>query len=370
MTPIKAIRTIVLDAFKAAEGKPPEEELRILQGAAARLEDLWIPSEELKAVRALAAGAADPLKAVSLLRDCFVGLVDKKKSSKYTAAESKLRSGDLLGVYLEKIGEFPLLTAEEEVALGRKIEDGDEDAKRRFVEANLRLVVWNAKGYENRGVPLLDLIQEGNFGLMEALNPGRWDYRLGPFATYAKSWIRKYIILAVHNQSRVVRSPEDVNEDIERLNKFCSKFLVENGRFPSVEEIASGLFPGNEEQGILRVRLLMRTEKQGGNLSLDLQRTNKGSSIADMLGDDKAQSALSALILQERTEKMNDALQKLDPRDRVVLELHYGLKDGQERTLKEIGEILGVSGSRVGQLEQAALVKLRDFLPKTYSDET
>lgn len=281
---------------------------------------------------------------------------------------------DPLSIYLQKIDEFKLLTPEKEVELGRKIEDGDMTAKREFVEANLRLVVWRAKSkrFQNRGVSLMDRIQEGNFGLMEALNPGRWDYRLGiRFASYARSWIDSFILQAIHH-GKMIRTGVEINEDIERMNRFCSRFLTEHARFPDTREIGAELFPAYKESDAdARVRHLMQTQKLGKGVSTHYRADPNGMSFGETLEDEQAQSALTTLILGEQREKIREAVLKLRPRYRAILTLRYGLADGIERTQTETAIILGLkSYQHVQQIEHKALQELRKLLPEAYADET
>ena len=308
---------------------------------------------------------------MSTWRDYFVGLKGKKKVFKATIrAKQKSEAAphlDALGVYLQKIGKFSLLNPEEELDLGHKVVAGDEHAKRRFIEANLRLVVNIAKGYDHGGMPLLDLIQEGNIGLIKSLGPGKWDPNRGmKFSIYAKFWIRKFILLAFHEQDKTIRSPENVKKDIQRIYTFCSKFIMDHGSYPEVEVIAQALFPidkeaivrniskkighpispddtkvdaavsRKEKEAVGKVRRLLQRDKEALEVSLEDSWDESGPDRSDTFKDDKAQSALTTLILAERSQKIEEVLKRLRPRYRLVLELHYGLKDGTERTFSEI----------------------------------
>ena len=259
---------------------------------------------------------------------------------------------DPVKVYLKDIGRVPLLSMEEEVELARKMQDGDEEAKRKLSEANLRLVVNIAKRYTGRGMLFLDLIQEGNLGLMKAVE--KFDYTRGyRFSTYATWWIRQAITRAIADQARTIRIPVHMVETIQKLTRTTRLLVQELGRDPTPAEIA-------EEMGVTeeRVREIQRINLEPVSLETPIGEEDD-SHLADFIEDVNAtapQDVASFTILKEHLLAVLDTL---TPREEMVLRLRYGLEDGHPRTLEEVGKEFGVTRERIRQIEAKALRKLR-----------
>ncbi|HHY38208.1 MAG TPA: RNA polymerase sigma factor RpoD [Clostridia bacterium] len=259
---------------------------------------------------------------------------------------------DPVRMYLKEIGKVPLLTAEEEVELAKRIEAGDEEAKRRLTEANLRLVVSIAKKYVGRGMLFLDLIQEGNLGLIKAVE--KFDYRKGyKFSTYATWWIRQAITRAIADQARTIRIPVHMVETINRLIRVSRQLLQELGREPMPEEIAEEM-----DIPVERVREIMKIAQEPVSLETPIGE-EEDSHLGDFIEDEEAPApaeAASFLLLKEQLEEVLDSL---TPREQKVLRLRFGLDDGRARTLEEVGQVFGVTRERIRQIEAKALRKLR-----------
>jgi RNA polymerase primary sigma factor len=263
-------------------------------------------------------------------------------------------SRDPLNSYLAQIGRAPLLTAAQEVALAKRIERHDLAAKRTLIEANLRLVVSIAKRYDGCGLPLLDLIQEGNLGLMIAVE--KFDYRRGyKFSTPAYWWIRQAITRALSGKGRTIRLPVHIIEAQNKLFATQRRLEQQSGRGPTPEEIAV-------EMGIdaERVREIVRTNRVPASLETP-NVEGEDSLLSDLIEDQAAIEPLAAAAEAERHEQVEELLGALTARERRVIELRFGLKDGQPRTLKEIGQEFGVSREWVRQIETKTLAKLRSF---------
>lgn len=259
---------------------------------------------------------------------------------------------DPLRLYLREIAEAPLLTPEEEVELARRIKAGDMEALQRFVRANLRLVVSIAKRYVGRGLSLLDLIQEGNIGLMRAVE--KFDWRRGyRFSTYATWWIRQAITRAIADQGRTIRLPVHMTDSITRYHRVVTQLTQELGRQPRPEEIAEALSVQPEKIAQI-VRAAQRTVSLDRPLSEE-DETSLGDLIADEVSQSPEEIAEESLMRRDILE----ALEALSPRERLVLQLRFGLTDGQPRTLAEVGDLLNISRERVRQIENEALRKLR-----------
>lgn len=263
-----------------------------------------------------------------------------------------VKINDPVRMYLKEIGRVPLLSAEEEIDLAIKIEQGDEDAKRRLAEANLRLVVSIAKRYVGRGMLFLDLIQEGNMGLIKAVE--KFDYRKGfKFSTYATWWIRQAITRAIADQARTIRIPVHMVETINKLIRVSRQLLQELGREPTPEEIA-------EEMGLTpeKVRDIMKIAQEPVSLETPIGEEDD-SHLGDFIPDDEAQAPADAAAYELLKEQLKDVLDTLSDREENVLRLRFGLDDGRTRTLEEVGKVFGVTRERIRQIEAKALRKLR-----------
>ena len=259
---------------------------------------------------------------------------------------------DPVRMYLKEIGKVPLLTAEEEIELAKRMEEGDEDAKHRLAEANLRLVVSIAKRYVGRGMLFLDLIQEGNLGLIKAVE--KFDYRKGyKFSTYATWWIRQAITRAIADQARTIRIPVHMVETINKVKKVSSQLLHANGREPSAEEIAEEL-----EMPVEKVREIMRVAQEPVSLETPIGE-EEDSHLGDFIPDDDAPAPAEAAAFTLLKEQLMSVLSTLTPREEKVLKLRFGLEDGRARTLEEVGKYFKVTRERIRQIEAKALRKLR-----------
>lgn len=259
---------------------------------------------------------------------------------------------DPVKVYLKEIGRVPLLTPEEEIELAIRIADGDEEAKKKLAESNLRLVVSIAKRYVGRGMQFLDLIQEGNLGLIKAVD--KFDYTKGfKFSTYATWWIRQAITRAIADQARTIRIPVHMVETINKVKKTNSQLLHKNGRDPTAEEIAAEI-----DMPVEKVREILRVAQEPVSLETPIGE-EEDSHLGDFIPDDDALApadAASQLLLKEQ---LADVLKTLTPREEKVLSLRFGLEDGHPRTLEEVGKEFNVTRERIRQIEAKALRKLR-----------
>ncbi len=263
-------------------------------------------------------------------------------------------SRDPLRSYLAQIGRAPLLTAAQEVALAKRIERHDMAAKRTLIESNLRLVVSIAKRYDGCGLPLLDLIQEGNLGLLIAVE--KFDYRRGfRFSTPAYWWIRQAIRRALYNQGRTIRLPVNTIEAQNRVFAAQRHLEQESGREPTLNEIAAEIGIRAE-----RVREIIETSQVPASLEAP-GREGEDSSLGELIADEEAIEPFEAVVEAERHFYVEQLLEALTQRERRIIELRFGLKDGRSRTLSEIGQVLGLSGERVRQVEAKTLAKLSSF---------
>ncbi|MBE3590131.1 MAG: RNA polymerase sigma factor RpoD [Firmicutes bacterium] len=259
---------------------------------------------------------------------------------------------DPVRMYLKEIGRVPLLKAEEEVELAKRIEQGDEEARRKLAEANLRLVVSIAKRYVGRGMLFLDLIQEGNLGLLKAVE--KFDYRKGyKFSTYATWWIRQAITRAIADQARTIRIPVHMVETINKLTRVSRQLLQELGREPTAEEIA-------EHMGIDadKVREILKIAQEPVSLETPIGE-EEDSHLGDFIEDTDAPAPAEAASFSMLKEQLEDVLSTLTEREQEVLRLRFGLEDGRQRTLEEVGKVFGVTRERIRQIEAKALRKLR-----------
>ena len=259
---------------------------------------------------------------------------------------------DPVRMYLKEIGKVNLLTAEEEIELAKRMEEGDEDAKKRLAEANLRLVVSIAKRYVGRGMLFLDLIQEGNLGLIKAVE--KFDYRKGyKFSTYATWWIRQAITRAIADQARTIRIPVHMVETINKLIRVSRQLLQELGREPTPEEIAKEM-----EMSVDRVREILKISQEPVSLETPIGE-EEDSHLGDFIQDDNVPVPADAAAFTLLKEQLVEVLSTLTDREQKVLRLRFGLDDGRARTLEEVGKEFNVTRERIRQIEAKALRKLR-----------
>lgn len=259
---------------------------------------------------------------------------------------------DPVRMYLKEIGKVPLLTAEEEVELALRMERGDNEAKRRLAEANLRLVVSIAKRYVGRGMLFLDLIQEGNLGLIKAVE--KFDYRKGfKFSTYATWWIRQAITRAIADQARTIRIPVHMVETINKLIRVSRQLLQELGRDPHPEEIAKEM-----NMSVEKVREIMKISQEPVSLETPIGE-EEDSHLGDFIPDEDVPAPAEAAAFTLLKEQLLGVLDTLTPREEKVLRLRFGLDDGRARTLEEVGKEFNVTRERIRQIEAKALRKLR-----------
>ena len=276
----------------------------------------------------------------------------QKNNTAQADASKNAAMDDPVKVYLKEIGRIPLLTPEEEIELAIRIADGDEEAKKKLAESNLRLVVSIAKRYVGRGMQFLDLIQEGNLGLIKAVD--KFDYTKGfKFSTYATWWIRQAITRAIADQARTIRIPVHMVETINKVKKTNSQLLHKNGRDPTPEEIAAEI-----DMPVEKVREILRVAQEPVSLETPIGE-EEDSHLGDFIPDDDALApadAASQLLLKEQ---LSEVLTTLTEREAKVLSLRFGLEDGHPRTLEEVGKEFNVTRERIRQIEAKALRKLR-----------
>ena len=278
--------------------------------------------------------------------------MDVEKLSAEDISFDNISLDDPVKVYLREIGRVPLLSSEEEIELAVKISEGNQYAKQRLTEANLRLVVSIAKKYVGRGMYFLDLIQEGNVGLIKAVD--KFDYTKGfKFSTYATWWIRQAITRAIADQARTIRIPVHMVETINRLKKAQSQLLHENGFEPSEEMIAA-----NMDMPVERVREIMRVAQEPVSMETPIG-PEEDSRLMDFIRDEEALAPDEAALKTITNEDIDGVLKTLTPREESVIRLRFGLKDGRCHTLEEVGTEFNVTRERIRQIEAKALRKLR-----------
>ena len=309
-------------------------------------------------------------KFIEQVEDAGISVVDKNgepskaslKTADHAAEEARketsaslltgAKASDPVRMYLREIGQVPLLSADEEKELALKIEQGDEEAKQHLAEANLRLVVSIAKRYVGRGMSLLDLIQEGNMGLMKAVE--KFDYRKGfKFSTYATWWIRQAITRAIADQARTIRIPVHMVETINKLIRIQRQMLQDLGREPIPEEIGAEM-----DMPTQKVRDILKIAQEPVSLETPIGEEDD-SHLGDFIEDQDATSPADHAAYELLKEQLNDVLDTLTDREENVLRLRFGLDDGRTRTLEEVGKVFGVTRERIRQIEAKALRKLR-----------
>lgn len=277
---------------------------------------------------------------------------EKEEEEKEISVPEGVSIDDPVRMYLKEIGKVPLLKAEEEVELAKRMEAGDEEAKRKLAEANLRLVVSIAKRYVGRGMLFLDLIQEGNLGLIKAVE--KFDYKKGyKFSTYATWWIRQAITRAIADQARTIRIPVHMVETINKLIRVSRQLLQELGKEPQPEEIAKEM-----NLPVEKVRDIMKISQEPVSLETPIGE-EEDSHLGDFIPDEDVPAPSEAAAFTLLKEQLIDVLDTLTPREEKVLRLRFGLDDGRARTLEEVGKVFSVTRERIRQIEAKALRKLR-----------
>ena len=281
-----------------------------------------------------------------------LSLVEEEQVVDTEALSDSMNVNDPVRMYLKEIGKIPLLSPEEEQQIAEQMSQGSEAAKKKMVEANLRLVVSIAKRYVGRGLPFLDLIQEGNLGLIKAV--GKFDHTKGyKFSTYATWWIRQAISRAIADHARTIRIPVHMVETINRVSRASHELVQDLGREPSTQEIATHL-----NIPLQKVEEIMRVAQEPISLETPVGEEDD-SHLGDFLPDDKASEPADAATFAFLQEQLGNVLKTLTPREEMVLRLRYGLEDGRMHTLEEVGEEFQVTRERIRQIEAKALRKLR-----------
>ncbi len=302
----------------------------------------------------IAADASQIDEVYKAIEDAHIQIIDDYAKDKdlYEQLLKEISMDDPVKMYLKDIGKVPLLSADDEIELARKMMDGDEYAKQRLSEANLRLVVSIAKRYVGRGMQFLDLIQEGNLGLMKAVE--KFDYQKGfKFSTYATWWIRQAITRAIADQARTIRIPVHMVETINKQVRVSRLLLQELGREPTPEEIA-------KEMGISESRVMEIQKIAQDPVSLETPiGEEEDSHLGDFIEDEQATAPTDVVAFSMLREQLIGVLDTLTPREEKVLRLRYGIDDGRPRTLEEVGKEFNVTRERIRQIEAKALRKLR-----------
>jgi RNA polymerase primary sigma factor len=297
----------------------------------------------------------DPLESEPEAVLGLLGVAEEEPDNAVLSDDERLQSADPLKLYVRQIGDGRLLTAAEERELARRKDLGDEAAKRRLIECNLRLVMSITRRYTKAGVPLLDLIQEGNLGLIRAVE--KFDYRMGyKLSTYATWWIRQSVSRALADQGRTIRLPVHVAEQVRRVQRSRRTLAQKLNRDPSVIEIAA-------DSGITEERVQELFELVEDPVSLETPVGDGESMVGDLIEDEKSESPDSATAAHARTAELGEAIDRLNPRMKHVVLRRFGLDGRPPQTLEEVGHDMGITRERVRQLETRALKELRTVAP-------
>jgi RNA polymerase primary sigma factor len=347
------------EAVEATGGYSPEVERLITKGK----EQGYVTQQEIASVLPEAEENIEELDELyGALAENGIDVTDQKDALIWEAGEESAEkpmddytkdiADDSVRLYLREIGKIPLLSSEQEVALAKRIEEGDKAAKDAMAEANMRLVVSIAKKYLGRGLDLLDLIQEGNTGLLRAVE--KFDYTKGyKFSTYATWWIRQAITRAIADQARTIRIPVHMVETINKLIRTQRRLTQELGRDPLPEEVAAEM-----EMDVEKVNHILKIKQETVSLEAPVGEEDD-SQLGDFLPDENAKTPLESATDQLLKEHVSQVLALLTPREQKILRMRFGLEDGRSHTLEEVGQEFGVTRERIRQIEAKALAKLR-----------
>lgn len=352
----KASQKVGLDAVKKLIAKGKKEGILSYKEIIDSLEEISLDSDQIDEIyqnlEDMGIEITGDKDEDILLEKDEIDKDDEEEVKEDLSVPKGINVDDPVRMYLKEIGKIPLLTGNEEIELAQRMEDGDEIAKKKLAEANLRLVVSIAKRYVGRGMLFLDLIQEGNLGLMKAVE--KFDYKKGyKFSTYATWWIRQAITRAIADQARTIRIPVHMVETINKLVRVQRQLVQELGRDPSPEEIG-------EEMGleVERVREIMKIAQEPVSLETPIGE-EEDSHLGDFIPDDDVIAPADAATFTMLREQLIEVLDTLTPREQKVLRLRFGLDDGRARTLEEVGKEFEVTRERIRQIEAKALRKLR-----------
>lgn len=326
-----------------------EDELSEIQIDKDEADDVF---ETLSAVGIAVSDSEDFVEDAEFFEDAQIDITEEEFDLTDMSVPKGISTDDPVRMYLKEIGKVPLLSANEEIELAKRIEEGDEEAKKKLCEANLRLVVSIAKRYANRGMLFLDLIQEGNLGLIKAVE--KFDFRKGfKFSTYATWWIRQAITRAIADQARTIRIPVHMVETINKLIRVSRQLLQELGRDPKPEEIALEM-----DIPVEKVREIQKIAQEPVSLETPIGE-EEDSHLGDFIPDTEAPAPAEAAAFSMLKEQLVEVLDTLTPREQKVLRLRFGLEDGRARTLEEVGKQFDVTRERIRQIEAKALRKLK-----------